>query len=445
MTMPVVKHSFLVRDPLDLYRIAREAMQIARSGRPGPVLIDLPKDVQFAQVDVEEAMARFERTPVRGPRAIAPASPAALTRALELLQTAKRPLIYGGGGIFLGSAVNAFRQFVETTGAPAVLTLKGLGSLPGNHEQLLGMIGMHGTKASNLAVQSCDLLICAGARFDDRVTGKLAEFAPLAKVIHLDIDPAEVGKIRGPDAPVIGALDASLAALSVPLEIGDWKQHCAELKQQTAWDYNAPGDGVFAPRFLHELSKAAARPQDSTETFIAADVGQHQMWIAQHYEFSEPRHHLTSGGLGAMGYGLPAAIGALIARPDARVINISGDGGILMNVQEMATVTRYQLPLKIIVIDNASLGMVRQWQQLFMDKRYSETDLSDNPDFCRVAEAFGIPAIRLDRAADEVATIERILTEPGPLLVHVLIDPMANVWPFIPPGASNSEMLEEAR
>ena len=434
MTMPIVKHSFLVRDAQDLYRIARTAFRIARTGRPGPVWIDVPKDVQLADVDLDEALSRWEPENEEAP----PPSPAGLTAALELLQAAERPLIYGGGGIFLGDAVESFRTLVETTGAPAVLTLKGLGALPGGHPQLLGMLGMHGSKPANLAVQACDLLLVCGARFDDRVTGKLEAFAPEARVIHLDIDPAEPGKRRHPDAPVLGRLTDSLEALSIALDIDPWVSRCADWKRTMQARYDKPGRAVYAPRFLRDLSAAAP------EATVCCDVGQHQMWVAQHWKLQHPRLHLTSGGLGAMGFGLCAAIGVQAARPDHTVITVCGDGGILMNIQELATVLRHGLPLKIVVLDNSRLGMVRQWQQLFLDGRYSETDLSDNPDFCRVAEAFGVPAFRLDSATDERAAIRRLLETPGPLLCHVVIDPHENVWPFVPPGAPNSIMLEEA-
>ena len=280
--------------------------------------------------------------------------------------------------------------------------------------------------------------MCVGARFDDRVTGKLEAFAPKARVIHLDLDPAEVGKRKQPDAPVVGDIRRSLRALTEPLDIGPWRRACDELEAEHAWSYDPPHDLVYAPRLLRDLSRGAR----DRETFVAADVGQHQMWVAQHWHLDHPRQHLTSGGLGAMGYGLPAALGALVGRPDARVIAVTGDGGLQINLQELATVGRYDLPLKIVVLDNAFLGMVRQWQELFLDRRYSETDLSDNPDFVKVAEAFGIPAFRVARADQVPAAIDRLLTEPGPLLAHVLIDREANVWPFVPPGADNATMLQ---
>jgi acetolactate synthase-1/2/3 large subunit len=318
--------------------------------------------------------------------------------------------------------------------------LQGLGSVPADYRLNLGMLGMHGTKAANYAVQSCDLLICIGARFDDRVTGKLAEFAPEAKVVHLDADPAEVSKLRAADCGVVGDIKVSLNFLHVKPEISAWQAECLANKLKYAWRYDCPTEKVYAPKFIRRLSEAAC-----ANTFITCDVGQHQMWVAQHYQFRRPETHLTSGGLGTMGYGLPAAIGAQLANPKGRVINISGDGSVMMNIQELATLKRYNLPVKIVLFDNQALGMVRQWQELFFSERYSEVDLSDNPDFTRVAQAFGIPALTVDHDFQMDSAIARILNEDGPMLVHVPIDPRENVWPLVPPGKSNSQMMEASR
>ena len=434
ITLPIVKHSYRVMDPNELIPVMAEAFHLARSGRPGPVLVDIPKDVLNAEA---QSFAPSQKT-------VAPAraemDPHSVGKALDLLHSAKRPLIYAGGGIVLAEAVDAFRRFVNLTGCPTVTTLKALGTLPGDHPLFLGMLGMHGLKPANLAVQNCDLLVSVGARFDDRVTGLLEQFAPNAKVIHLDVDPAEVGKLRQPDAPVIGDLKDSLAALletTRPLKIHAWLDQCESWKVENAWNYEAPTELIYAPKFLRDLSLAAQK-----ETYVSCDVGQHQMWVAQHYAFQEPENHLTSGGLGTMGYGLPAAIGAQIAKPEANVINVTGDGSIMMNIQELATIKRYNLPIKIVVMDNQCLGMVRQWQELFLERRYSETDLWDNPDFVQVANAFGIPAIQVHRADQMADAIQRLHEEPGPLLVHLILDKEANVWPFVPPGKSNSVMLE---
>ena len=431
ITLPIVKHNFLVKRPDDLPWMVQEAFRVARSGRPGPVLLDLPKDMMNAEGDyLSEQNGVREEPP--------PPSPESLRSAVELLRRSRQPVIYAGGGIGMGRAVDEFRRFVEVTRIPVVATLKGLGSLPTDHELFLGMIGMHGFRAANLAVQGCDLLLSIGARFDDRATGKLSTFAPHARVIHLDVDPAEVGKLRRPDASVVGNLQSALRALSFPVEIGDWQRKCLTNKAKHAWSYDAPTKLIYAPRFLKQLSEALG----AEETIIACDVGQHQMWVAQHCHFQRPEQHLTSGGLGTMGYGLPAAMGAQFGRPGALVINVTGDGSIMMNLQELATIKRYDLPIKIVLFDNQAFGLVRQWQELFFTGRYSEVDLSDNPDFARVAESFGIPAFRVEYQHEVESAIDRLLSADGPMLLHVCIDQEANVWPLVAPGASNSEMLE---
>jgi acetolactate synthase-1/2/3 large subunit len=427
MTLPVVKHSFLVRRVEELPDVLEEAFHLASSGRPGPVLVDLPKDVANAPCDL----------PLSEPRSVETGPAPDATKALELLKSAERPVVYAGGGIVLGRAVDTFRRFIEVTRLPVVTTLKGIGVLPTDHELLLGMLGMHGGRAANLAVQGSDLLVAIGVRFDDRATGNLARFAPNARVVHLDIDPAEVGKLRRPDVALVGELPVSLEALSVPLDVAPWRSHCLDAKRENATSYDAPTDFVYAPRFLKKLSERGPT--------ITCDVGQHQMWVAQHCRFDRPEKHLTSGGLGTMGYGLPAAIGASFGRPDELVVNVSGDGSFLMNVQELATVKRYGVPVKIVVLDNQALGLVRQWQELFFEKRYSEVDLSDNPDFARVAESFGIPGFTLDSGRDEDDAIDRLVESEGPALLHVRIDREANVWPLVPPNAANEEMLVEAK
>ncbi len=430
ITMPIVKHSYIVRTADDIPRVIREAFLIARSGRPGPVLVDIPKDVATAAVSAWG----FGPTEYE-PAELAPIEE--LESAREMMASAACPLIYAGGGIRIANAVDAFRRFVEATGMPVVATLQGLGSLPDDHSQFLGMLGMHGTKAANFAVQGCDLLICIGARFDDRVTGKLKEFAPHARVIHMDIDDSENSKLRFVQCSLRGNIKISMDALHVRPEIQEWVEKCYADRTEYAWRYDAPTETVYAPAFIKELSDRA-----DTDTYISCDVGQHQMWVAQHYGFKRPRQHLSSGGLGTMGYGLPAAIGAHFAMPESRVIVISGDGSIMMNIQELATIKRYQLPVKVVVFDNHGLGMVRQWQELFFEKRFSEVDLSDNPDFAKLAEAFDIPAITVRLKSEVGGAVRRLLEEPGPLFVHVLIDPAENVWPLVPPGKNNSQMME---
>jgi len=432
-TLPIVKHSWIVRDPCEVPSVLEQAFKVAASGRPGPVLIDLPKDVAAGVAE------RLCNESVEVWTAPAP-DPGAIRQAEALIRRSAKPLLYIGGGVAMAGAVDALRGFVARTDIPSVATLKGLGALPTDGPGCLGMLGMHGTKAANHAVQTCDLLIVCGARFDDRATGKLTAFAPDAKVIHLDIDPAEIGKLRAADVGVGGDMAQALAALDPGrLEIGAWRAHTADLAQRWAFRYDAPGEGVYAPGLLKRLSEAAG------DAFVAAcDVGQHQMWAAQHCRFAKPEAHLTSGGLGAMGYGLPAGLGAKLARPDATVVTISGDGSIMMNIQELATLRRYGVPLKIVLLDNSSLGLVRQWQEFFYEGNYSEIDLSDNPDFVEVARAFGIEAFRITRRDEEDAGIARLLATDAPCLMHVVIDPKENVWPLVPPGKSNSEMMEEA-
>ncbi len=445
MTLPMVKHSFIARSVDDLPTMVAEAFRLARSGRPGPVLIDLPKDVQMADA------AHLPAHTSLGMDAAEPPKDASLHEALALVSQAQRPVVYGGGGIVLGEAVQAFRTFVDATQIPTVLTLKGLGALPTAHPLNLGMLGMHGSRAANLAVQEADLLIVVGARFDDRATGKLAEFAPHARVVHMDVDAAEIGKLRHADAGVRGDIATTLTKLTLPCAAHlhgrhgvarkAWRALCQQRARQWAARYDAPGEGVYAPALLKRLSELAPRAT------VACDVGQHQMWVAQHWRLSQPRAHLTSGGLGAMGFGLPAAMGAQIAFEedgdrDAQVICVSGDGSIMMNIQELATLKRYRLPVKIVLLDNQALGMVRQWQELFFEKRYSEIDLSDNPDFAAVAAAFGIQSLHVDRTADVEAALEALLAADGPALLHVAIDTTANVWPLVPPNRSNAEMLD---
>ncbi|MEJ2480799.1 MAG: acetolactate synthase 2 catalytic subunit [Acidihalobacter sp.] len=433
LSFGVAKHSYLVHDASELVEVLPEAINLACSGRPGPVWIDIPKDVLLAQAQASPAE----------PLPFAPStSPehAALARACELLAAARRPLVYAGGGVVLADAVDALRAFCARSGVPLVSTLKGLGVLEPHDPANLGMLGMHGAPCANRAVQACDLLLVAGARFDDRATGQLEQFAPHARVIHLDADAAEVGKLRRPEVSLLGAMGQALETLAtVPLEIDDWRRDCAIAREREGHVAPDSGAAISPCGLLRALSEAA-----DVRTRIACDVGQHQMWVAQHYAFREPRQHLTSGGLGAMGFGLPAAIGAQLADPGARVINVSGDGSFLMNVQELATLKRYGLPVKILLFDNQFLGMVRQQQELFYAGRYSEVDLSDNPDFVEVARAFGIPALHASRADETDAVLEALLDTPGPMLVHVPVAREDNVWPIVAPGRGNHEMIEEA-
>ncbi|MEE1981474.1 acetolactate synthase 2 catalytic subunit [Shewanella xiamenensis] len=430
MSLSCTKHSFMVTDVNDLIPTLYQAFEIAASGRPGPVLVDIPKDIQIAHLEY--------RTPLLAVTNEPQAEMSDIDAARALLAQAKQPMLYVGGGVGMAGAVDQLRDFINTTGMPSVATLKGLGSIAHGTPGYLGMLGMHGGKAANLAVQDCDLLVVAGARFDDRVTGRLATFANKAKVIHLDIDAAELGKLRQPDVAIAGDLRQIFPALAMSLDITPWQVEVEHLARKHQWDYQHPGSLIYAPAMLRRLANKL--PEDSV---VCCDVGQHQMWVAQHMWFRRPEDHLSSAGLGTMGFGLPAAIGAQVARPDATVVTVSGDGSFMMNVQELTTIKRRKLPVKILLIDNQKLGMVKQWQQLFFEERYSETDLSDNPDFVLLASAFDIPG-RTIFSSDEVEeALTEMLAAKGPYLLHVAIDDAFNVWPLVPPGASNSDMMDE--
>lgn len=431
MSMPVVKHSWVVRDPADVYGVIREACRVATEGRPGPVLVDLPKDVASATGTARPWQAPQKR--------VEPICSQSLAAAHGLIENSQKPVLYIGGGVVLASAEEALRRFAAATGIPAVATLKGLGALDTDSPSFLGMLGMHGNAAANHAVQNSDLLIVAGARFDDRATGRLEGFAPDARVIHMDADSAEIGKLRPADVAPRGDLSSLLDGLSTARgRWHSWQAHCAQLKQRFKPRYDAPGAGVYAPALLRQLSLKAGE-----HAFVSCDVGQHQMWVAQHWRMASGRNHLTSAGLGTMGYGLPAAMGAWLACPERPVVCVSGDGSIMMNIQELATLRRYGIPVKIVLLDNAALGLVRQWQELFHAERYSEVDLSDNPDFTEVAQAFGIEAFSVSRRDEVDAALDQLLTAKGPALLHVKIDPRANVWPLVPPGHDNASMLGE--
>ncbi|EAW8148551.1 acetolactate synthase large subunit [Salmonella enterica subsp. enterica] len=430
LSLACTKHSFLVQSLEELPRIMAEAFEVANAGRPGPVLVDIPKDIQLASGALEPWFTTVANE--------ATFPQADVEQARQMLEQAKKPMLYVGGGVGMAQAVPALRKFIAVTQMPVTCTLKGLGAVEADYPYYLGMLGMHGTKASNFAVQECDLLIAVGARFDDRVTGKLNTFAPNARVIHMDIDPAEMNKLRQAHVALQGDLNSLLPALQQPLKIDAWRQSCAELRAEHAWRYDHPGETIYAPLLLKQLSER--KPADSV---VTTDVGQHQMWSAQHMTYTRPENFITSSGLGTMGFGLPAAVGAQVARPNDTVICISGDGSFMMNVQELGTVKRKQLPLKIVLLDNQRLGMVRQWQQLFFQERYSETTLTDNPDFLMLASAFGIPGQHITRKDQVEAALDTMLASEGPYLLHVSIDELENVWPLVPPGASNSEMLEK--
>ncbi|BCS49696.1 acetolactate synthase [Aeromonas jandaei] len=430
MSLSCTKHSFMVTDAADLGRVLAEAFAIATEGRPGPVLIDLPKDVQLAAVPAQSPLFAVEEPEVL--------NPSDLAAARTLLAAAKRPVLYVGGGVGMANAEQQLRDFAAATGMPAVTTLKGIGALDPDSTVYLGMLGMHGTKAANYAVQQCDLLLVVGARFDDRVTGKLEEFAPEAKVIHLDVDAAEFGKRRAAEVGITTDLKLVLPRLAMTLDIAPWREHCAAMAREYAFRYDHPGQAIYAPALLKQLS--AKLPESSV---VACDVGQHQMWVAQHMRFTSPRNHLSSAGLGTMGFGLPAAIGAKMSRPEDEVVLVSGDGSFMMNVQELGTIRRAQLKVKMVLLDNQRLGMVRQWQELFFDGRYSETILSDNPDFVALAAAFGIPGETITCKEQIAGALDRLLASESAYLLHVAISEEENVWPLVPPGVANHQMMEQ--
>ncbi|WP_380184459.1 acetolactate synthase 2 catalytic subunit [Kalamiella sp. sgz302252] len=430
LSLACTKHSFLVGSLEELPEVMAEAFAIARSGRPGPVLIDIPKDIQLANGELSAHLAAVEDE--------ADHPHQELQQARAMLAQAKKPILYVGGGVGMAGAVEALRSFARETGIPTVATLKGLGTPDAQDPCYLGMLGMHGTKAANFAVQQCDLLIAVGARFDDRVTGKLDTFAPHASVIHMDIDPAELNKLRQAHVGLRGDLNKLLPDLYHPVDISAWREQVQALKAEHGWRYDHPGEAIYAPLFLKQLSDS--KP---ARAVVTTDVGQHQMWSAQHMSFDQPEDFITSSGLGTMGFGLPAAVGAQVARPEDTVICVSGDGSFMMNVQELGTIKRKQLPVKIVLLDNQRLGMVRQWQQLFFSERYSETNLSDNPDFLTLASAFDIPGQRITRKDQVAEALDALLNSEGPYMLHVAIDELENVWPLVPPGASNENMMEK--
>ncbi|AWN16243.1 acetolactate synthase 2 catalytic subunit [Salinisphaera sp. LB1] len=443
MTLDIVKHSALVTRPEDVGPAIDQALRLAASGRPGPVWIDIPKDVLQGEVTVAARIAAAEprRAPARGP------AHAELAAILDLLRRARRPLLYSGGGVSRGGAEAAFRDFVAASGLPHVHSLNGIGNAGRASAEDLGMLGMHGSKAANQAVDACDLLLVVGARLDDRATGRLDGFAPNARLIHLDIDAAELNKRRGAEFALRGELTPTLSDLAAvlaerPLAIAAWRRQCRDWRARDGFKATRPVDPaapVAGPAFVRALSAAA--PADA---IVACDVGQHQMWVAQHFVFDAPRNHLSSGGLGTMGYGLPAAIGAQFAHPARTVINVAGDGSFMMNVQELATIRRHRLPVKIVLADNACLGLVRQQQELFYANRESQIDLDDNPDFAALVAAFDIPTHRVTCWGEIESGLRTLFATPGAALLHVAIDRADNVWPTVAPGRSNREMLHAA-
>jgi acetolactate synthase-1/2/3 large subunit len=436
LSLPIVKHNYLVTAASDLLHVIPEAFAIAGSGRPGPVLIDIPKDVQTELVEITQWPGeRSERRPS------APAD-AVLERAAAMIEAAERPILYLGGGIVHAGAAAQARALAERSSLPTVMTLMGLGALPVDDPLSLGMLGMHGAPYTNLALDECDLLVAVGARFDDRATGKLAEFCPRAAVIHVDVDSAELGKLRRPELAI--AADARdvlerLVPRLQPRRRARWLARIAELKRRHPL-HLPQHDDIRSP---YGLIRAVAAALDE-RTIVTTDVGQHQMWVAQAFPLREPRQWLTSGGLGTMGFGLPAAIGAALAAPDRTVVCFSGDGSILMNLQEIATAAEEQVNVKIVLLDNRSLGLVHQQQTLFYGRRIFASRYRTAPDFCALARGFGIAAVELDGCPEPAAALAAALRQPGPALLHATIATDLQVLPMVPPGAANTAMIVRA-
>lgn len=435
MSLPVTKHNFLVRSAEELLEVIPAAFRIAASGRPGPVLVDIPKDVQ-------QAVIEFEAWPEAGRPDEPLAAPSdAIERAADAIEASQRPILYLGGGVIHAGAATLARSLAERGDLPTVMTLMALGALPDRHPLSLGMLGMHGAAATNHALHRCDLLIAVGARFDDRATGRVAEFCPDARVIHLDIDASEIHKLRRADIPLRGDVAPTLERLLQQLDArkrSQWREEIARLQGAHP-----------APR----KSDALERPQDLIRTvghllgpgaLVATDVGQHQMWTAQAYPFSRPRQWLTSGGLGTMGFGLPASIGAALAVPDRPVVCFSGDGSILMNIQELATAAELGLNVKLVLLNNGALGLVRQQQDLFYGGNRFASDLGAGPDFCAIARGFGWQALDLAQAGYDAEALAEALDAPGPQFIHVPIAGDRRVYPMVPPGGANHQMLTGA-
>lgn len=437
ITMPVTKHNYLVKSAKEIKLTVKSAFLIAGTGRKGPVLIDLPKDVLTDKVN--EADVITKEPELRGYRPKIKGHSKQIKKAVDLICEAKKPVIYAGGGVISSGASDELLSFSNMFCIPVTTTMMGLGALPADHPLNLGMLGMHGTEYANYAITECDLLIAIGARFDDRVTGKLSEFAPNAKIIHIDIDPAEIGKNKNPDVPIVG--DAKSVLSDLILIAKDKRCSCDPwLKKVRLWQENHPlrldMDGKLHPQYIiKKLSEIL-----NGEGIIVSEVGQNQMWAAQYYGFKRPRQWISSGGLGTMGFGFPAAIGAHYAKPSETVCVIAGDGSFQMNIQELGTVAQYNIPVKIVILNNMYLGMVRQWQELFYDKRYSYTELPP-VDFVEIAKAYGISGQRIDNAEDVEDALRTAINYDGPYLLDFRIEREENVFPMVPAGAAISEMI----
>ena len=441
ITVPITKNNYLVQDIRELPRILKEAYYIASTGRPGPVLVDIPRDIQLEEIPFDEFKKLYEQEfELEGYNPVYEGHKGQIKTAIKMIKDSKKPLIIAGAGILKGHAYDELKEFVDKTNIPVAMTLLGLGSFPANHELALGMIGMHGTTYANYAANEADLVIAAGMRFDDRVTGNPQKFLPNAKIIHIDIDPAEIGKNKLIDVPIVGDVKNVLAELNekVPkLSHTKWLDEVAKLKKKYSLTFRKTEEDILIPQeILFEINKLT-----KGEVIVATDVGQHQMWSAQFIKFNNPYSILTSGGAGTMGFGLPAAIGAQVANPDKKVLAIVGDGGFQMTFQELMMVKEYNLPVKIFIINNSYLGMVRQWQELFNDRRYSSVDLSYNPDFIKIGEAYGIKSIQLKTKKDLKKHLKKILESDEAVLVECIVEKEENVYPMIPAGKDVSYIV----
>lgn len=442
ITRPCTKHNFLVKDITKLALTIRQAFYLARSGRPGPVLVDLPKDVMQKRTEFvwPEDIYMRSYNPTYKPNLNQ------LRRTVEELAKAERPVILAGGGVIMSNAAEALTDLARKLQIPVTCTLMGLGGFPATDPLWLGMVGMHGTYAANLAINNCDVLMCVGARFDDRVTGRLAAFAPKARIVHIDIDPTSIRKNVEVHVPVVGdcrlALEGIAEICDAKLENKDWAgEHAAWIAAVAEWKASKPlsyqENGNIKPQAVIE----ALYDITGGDAIIATEVGQHQMWVAQFYSFTKPRTLLTSGGLGTMGYGFPASVGAQFAFPDKKVIAVAGDGSLQMNIQELATVVTNKLPIKVVILNNRYLGMVRQWQELFYNNNYSSTNMEAQPDFVKLAEAYGAEGYRIEKAEDMRAILEKALASPNPAFIDVVVEREENVYPIVPVGAALDEML----
>jgi acetolactate synthase I/II/III large subunit len=441
ITMPGVKHSFMVTDANDIPRTIHEAFYIARSGRPGPVVVDIPVDISRADIDYEPVM----EVSLPGYQPNVEGNAKQIRQAAKALAAAKRPVLYVGGGVVLGDASEELRALAASDRFPVTSTLMGLGSFPSEGPQWLGMLGMHGTRAANYSMDQADLICAIGARFDDRITGKLDEFAPHAKFIHIDVDPAEISKNVPAHIPIVGDVKSILPHLTSEYRalgadstrLDDWLAKIESWKKEFPLTYTDTDDNEIRPQYMVEAVYEAT----GGNAIVCSDVGQHQMWTAQYYHFPEPRRWINSGGLGTMGFGLPAAMGAKIGCPDQDVVLIAGDGSIQMNMQELAACSQEGIDVKVLIMNNGCLGMVRQWQELFWEKRYSHVDMGDYPDFVKLAEAYGATGVRLTDKSTLVDDLRSAIATPGPVVVDVRVTEEENVYPMISPGMPARDMV----